>query len=151
MRHLRRFLALPGAERHLLLEAVIALTMVRVLLAVLPFKTAMCLSGLRTVTGGDADPGLSGAASEDVMLATALGRAILRVARHMPFRAVCLQQAMACTVMLRRRQLPVVVRFGVSKKLGGAIEAHAWAICGGVVVTGANGMKRFTAITTFSP
>lgn len=135
----------------MLLEAVIALAMVRVLLAVLPFKTAMHLSGLRTVVGGDVAPGLSEAPSEDVMVATALGRAILRVARHMPFRAVCLQQAMVCAVMLRRRQLPVVVRFGVSKEPGGAMEAHAWTICGGVVVTGGRGMERFTPIATFSP
>ncbi|MBF0333256.1 MAG: lasso peptide biosynthesis B2 protein [Alphaproteobacteria bacterium] len=150
MRPLRRFLALAGAERCLLLEAVIALAMARLLLAALPFATAMRLSGLRRVTGGAADPGSSGVEPGNVPLATALSWAIPRAAQRLPFRAVCLQQAMACAIMLRRRRLPVVVRFGVYKERGGAVGAHAWAISGGVVVTGADGIERFTPIAAFS-
>jgi len=105
MRRLWRVLALPGRERYVLLEAIIALTIARALLAALPFKRAMHLIGLRTGIGGNADPGGGKVASEDVMLATVLGRAIHRAARHMPFCAVCLQQAMACAIMLRRRRL----------------------------------------------
>ncbi|MBF0371820.1 MAG: lasso peptide biosynthesis B2 protein [Alphaproteobacteria bacterium] len=151
MHPLRRFLALAGAERRLLLEAMIALAMARVLFAALPFTTAMRWSGLRTVAGGDADPGSSGVEPEGILVARALSWAIPRVAHRLPFRAVCLQQAMACAIMLRRRQLPVVVRFGVYKEPGGATEAHAWAICGGMVVTGARGMERYTPIAAFSP
>ncbi|HEY0832751.1 MAG TPA: lasso peptide biosynthesis B2 protein, partial [Azospirillum sp.] len=65
-------------------------------------------------------------------------------------RAVCLPQAMACALMLRRRGLPVTVHFGLAKDAAGALDAHAWSVSGGAVVTGAPGMQRFTPVAVFA-
>lgn len=151
MRRLARFRALSKRDRSLLLEAAAALATVRLLLAMLPFQMAMRVAGLRSVTEGSAGQDVPRVTSDDVAAASILGRAVVRAARHMPFRAVCLQQAMACAVMLRRRRLPVVVRFGVAKTADGALDAHAWAICGHAILTGAQGRERFIPIATFSP
>ena len=52
--------------------------------------------------------------------------------------ATCLVQALAADVMLRRRGIPSVLRFGVRPDDGrGGIEGHAWLECSGGVVVGA--------------
>ena len=56
-----------------------------------------------------------------------------RAARHVPFRAVCLQQAFAALLMLRRRHLP-----------------HAWSYCGQVGVTGVAAAEGFVAVAAFT-
>ncbi|HYH21261.1 MAG TPA: lasso peptide biosynthesis B2 protein [Azospirillum sp.] len=147
MRRLTRILALPGSERRLLAEAAATLALARALLALLPFATAMRLAGLRT-RGVSIDPRATPAAPATV--ARAVGAAVARVAPHLPFRAVCLQQAMACTIMLRRRGLPVSVHFGLAKDAAGGLDAHAWSVSGGAVITGAPGRERFTPIAVFA-
>lgn len=145
MRRLARFLALPAAERSLLAEAAAALALARVLLTVLPFAVAMRLAGLHASAGRRAP--VPGAPAD---AAVAIGGAITRVAPHLPFCALCLPQAMASTLMLRRRGLPVTVHFGVAKDVAGSLDAHAWSVSGDAVVTGAAGRERFTPIAVFA-
>ena len=59
-----------------------------------------------------------------------------RSARWVPFRAVCLPQAMAAQFMLRRRGVRSVMRLGVAQGVAKSIEAHAWLDAAGVGVTG---------------
>lgn len=148
MPRLTRILALPGSERRLLAEAAATLALARALLALLPFAAAMRLAGLRT-RADSIDPQATPAA-ERAATARAVGAAVARVAPHLPFRAVCLQQAVACTLMLRRRGLPVSVHFGLAKDAAGGLDAHAWSVSGGAVVTGAPGRERFTPIAVFA-
>ncbi|HYD69827.1 lasso peptide biosynthesis B2 protein [Azospirillum sp.] len=148
-RYPARFLALPGAERRLLAEAAATLALASALLALLPFATAMRLAGLNARTG-TAAARQDAPAPEAGTTAPAVGAAVARAARHLPFRAVCLQQAIACTLMLRRRALPVTVHFGMAKNAAGALDAHAWSVSGGAVVTGAPGRERFTPIAVFA-
>ena len=58
----------------------------------------------------------------------------------MPFRSVCLQQAMAGHAMLKRRGVHSAMHFGAGKGKGGIgdkpIDAHAWLDAGGIKVTG---------------
>ena len=51
--------------------------------------------------------------------------------RLLPFRSTCLRVALVQVMVLRRRQLPAVVRFGVRRAADGELEFHAWADCGG--------------------
>ena len=63
-----------------------------------------------------------------------VGRAVERVARVLPWRPVCLPQAIATRAMLKRRRIPCEGHLGV---VGTApFDAHAWITVGDVVVQG---------------
>jgi len=68
--------------------------------------------------------------------ARAIGWAVRSAAPFMPFRSVCLQQAMAAQAMLRRRGIASVMHFGASPNDRRAIAGHAWLDAAGVKVTG---------------
>ena len=59
-----------------------------------------------------------------------------RAARYVPFKAVCLPQAMAARVMLKRRGVESVMHFGAAKGTEKPLDAHAWLDAAGVEVTG---------------
>jgi hypothetical protein len=144
MRRALRFLRLPAMERRLTFEAAMALTLACVLLKTAPFSRVLKLLGLKTPDG----PAPCPADPADPATAKAVARAVARASRNLPFKAVCLPQAAAAALMLRRRGLPVEVHFGVAKR-DGAVEAHAWSLCGGVPVSGVAESSRFSPIATF--
>jgi hypothetical protein len=137
---LSRFFGLPVREWGLVVEAALSLLVVR-LLAVLPFRWALRL--MRITQGG------SGSGRVVALDAEAIGRAIGRAAGAVPFRAVCVHEAFAALLMLRRRGLSAIVRLGLSRD-SGALIAHAWCRCGDVPVTGEEAAPRFVAVATFS-
>ena len=143
MRAVVRFLSLSAAERNRTLEAVLYLLVVRLVFGVLPFARA-----LRLLAISRADPGNGVVAAEE---AGAVGRAVGLAARHVPFRAACLQQAFAALLMLRRRDLAATVYLGLARDSGGqGLEAHAWSRSGGVPVTGGAAARRFATVATFA-
>jgi hypothetical protein len=143
MQGLGRFLALPAAEKGRALEAALCLLAVRLAFGLLPLPRALRLFG---IVKGEAGSGRI-AASE----AQEVSRAIARVARHVPFRAVCLQQAFAALLMLRRRGLKATVHLGLARKAeSGDLEAHAWSRCGDVPVTGVAAARGFAAVAAFA-
>ena len=137
-----RFFVLPAREKSQTIEAALTLFGVRVLLGVLPFRLAVRL--LRFTPGKAGGGGRVVAAEAD-----AIGRAIARAARHVPFRAVCLQQAFAALLMLRRRGLAATLHLGVAREPD-ALSAHAWCRCGAVPVTGAEGTNRYVQVAVFA-
>lgn len=147
IRKLRRGLTLTAAERWLAVEAFALLAFVRVVLALLPFKRATQHLGLRPESAG-AQPEEDGAAvaTPSILL---VRDAVRRAASVAPFRAVCLQQAFAAALMLRRRGHAVQVHFGVAKDGDGTLAAHAWSLCQGTLVTGGEQMPRFRPISVF--
>lgn len=76
------------------------------------------------------------AAEEDARTARLIGWAVRTAAPWMPFRSVCLQQAMAAHAMLKRRGISSVMHFGAGKSKEKPIDAHAWLDAAGVKVTG---------------
>ena len=72
-----------------------------------------------------------------------------RAARHVPFRAVCLPQAIAAKAMLRRRGINSVLHFGVAKRSDQSLDAHAWLDAAGIAVTGFPVGAEFTEIACF--
>ena len=72
-----------------------------------------------------------------------------RAARHVPFKAVCLPQAMAGKMMLRRRGVVSVLSFGLAVDQAGDFEGHAWLAAAGVKVTGFPVAEEFTEIACF--
>lgn len=140
MAKLSRFFALPAQVRRPTLEAALVLLAVRIALALLPLPRALRLFAITegNMSSGRTDP-------EEAKL---VGGAIARAARHVPFRAVCLQQAFAALLMLRRRNLAATVHFGLLRE-GSKLKAHAWSRCGEVPVTGVAAAHGFAPIAAF--
>ena len=143
IRPLARFLALPAAEQGRTVEAGLLLLVVRLALGLLPFPWALKL--LRVSPGESTSGRIAASEAADV------SRAIARAARHVPFRAVCLQQAFAALLMLRRRGLAATVHLGLARdSAGDLLKAHAWSCCGDVPVTGVAVAGDFAPVAAFA-
>jgi len=141
---LRSFARLPGATRALVIEAGTAL-MVGAALAIVPLRWYARWLGVQ----GDESPREVVPAVADA--ASRVGWAIRLIAGRVPFRSDCLPQAIAARILLGRRRLPVTVYFGAAFLPGKTqLEAHAWARCGAVTLTGSKPRKRFTTVALFA-
>lgn len=132
----RRLFRIPEQHRGAVLEAVVALLSARFALVFTSFDRLAATFG--TVTTPQADDGSRHAVlgPEQAQTARIVGWAVTRAARYVPFRAVCLPQAIAAMVLLKRRGIPSVMHFGVRKVPGKKLDAHAWLNAGEVEVTG---------------
>jgi hypothetical protein len=124
-------------RRALLLEAVAGLILARMRLLTRPFRAIARSLGDFVPP---ADPRVAAcrlaAPAEQREIAERVGWAVTRAARHVPFSAVCLPQAMAAHAMLKRRGVASAVHFGAQKGAAKPIDAHAWLDAAGVEVTG---------------
>jgi hypothetical protein len=137
LRKVRTLLHMPPRRRWLLLEAAWSLLIVRLWLASVPVdRVAGRLGVFVPPTDRRVIERQARCYAGDAAIAMAVRWAIERVAPHMPFRAVCLQRAMAAHAMLRRRGVPSVLHFGAAKQREKALDAHAWLDAAGVPVTG---------------
>ena len=142
MKRFKRWRQLPRQEKRLLIEAVLCLFWVRLLFGLVPLSLALRLVGSRP---GENDAGLI---AEDK--AAAIARALARAARHVPFRARCLQQAFAGFLMLRRRGLKASVHMGVRREPDSTLAAHAWSLSGATPVTGQAEAAGYVPIACFT-
>lgn len=146
----RRWRALDGADRRLLVEAGIFVTLAEVSLKLLPFRRTARLFGLRE-NRSSAAPGNTPPGGRVPDAAARSAWAVERAATRTPLPGRCLAQALAGSAMLGRRRIPTTVHLGVAKdpRGTGAMGAHAWLRCGGAVLTGASGYEHFTPVAAF--
>lgn len=136
--------------RGLLLEAAGLLLGARLRLAVQPFRRVASTLGT-FVPPADARiaerraPG----PEEQARIAREVSWAVTRAARHVPFKAVCLPQAMAAHRMLARRGIVSAVHFGARRSDEKPIDAHAWVDAAGVEVTGYPLVEGMTELGAF--
>lgn len=125
----------------------------RLALLVVPFRKLASRFGAFVPPQDSRVQGTLGASSTpgNVRVAREVSWAVTRAARHVPFKAACLPQAMTARIMLRRRGVASVMHFGAAKgtKPGKAFEAHAWLDAAGVEVTGYPVAQEFTEIASF--
>jgi hypothetical protein len=86
---------------------------------------------------------------DEAELARLVSWAVTRGAAHVPFKAVCLPQAMAARIMLKRRGVASAMHFGAAKGEEKPIDAHAWLDAAGVKVTGYPVGAQFAEIACF--
>jgi hypothetical protein len=121
-------------DRQLVVEAIAALLAAR-LRSLLPFKIlARQLGGIVAPHTPAPSPAPLSPAEEETVLA--IRWSVGAVAPWMPFRTLCLQQAIAARAMLARRGIGSVLHLGVQGLTGAKLEAHAWLDAGGLNVTG---------------
>lgn len=136
-RPLRRFAQVGWRRRALVAEAVAWLLLARLALIVVPFPhLARRLGTFVSPSDARAAAADARASPEAARLAEEIGWAVTRSARYVPFKAVCLPQAMAARVMLRRRRISSVLHFGAAKDKDKRLNTHAWLDAAGVEVTG---------------
>ncbi|HWD28778.1 MAG TPA: lasso peptide biosynthesis B2 protein [Rhizomicrobium sp.] len=131
----------------LVVEAVIWLALAQLALVFVPFRLLAARFG--TVAAADAQPG-NRFSEVQFDRAREIGWAVTRAARYVPFRAVCLPQAIAAKAMLSRRHIASVMHFGVAKKNSETpMAAHAWLDAGPVEVTGYPVTPDFVEVARF--
>ena len=134
---LRRFGQVDNRRRALVVEAVACLVAARLALIIIPFSRLARGFGMFVPPADPRVLKVRTAPSQDqTRLAEEIGWAVTRAARYVPFRAVCLPQAMAARVMLKRRGVKSVMHFGAAKGQDKPLDAHAWVDAVGVEVTG---------------
>jgi Transglutaminase-like superfamily len=149
-RLLRRFGQVDARSRALLAEAVACLLAARLALIFIPFpRLARSLGTFVPPTDPRAVEPQTETETGHARLAEEIGWAVTRAARYVPFRAVCLPQAMAARVMLKRRGVASVMHFGAAKGTEKPLDAHAWLDAAGVEVTGYPVAKNFAEIACF--
>jgi hypothetical protein len=149
-RRLVRFARVGSRRRALLVEAVMWLLLMRLALIFISFpRLARHLGAFVPPTDPRALRAKSAGSQDHIRLAEEIGWAVTRAARHVPFRAVCLPQAMAARIMLKRRGIGSVMHFGAQVKQGRSMDAHAWLDAAGVEVTGYPVAKAFAEIACF--
>ena len=149
------FLRAPNGRLIMALEALAELGRARVLTA-LPMRVlTRDLGRLNAAPGGaPADPAGPGQDQQDEA-ARRIGDTVAAVAGHVPFRALCLQQAIAVNRMLARRGVRAAVYIGVNRdraerhRAASDRVAHAWVEVGGRVVSGAGDLERYFVIARF--
>ncbi len=137
-RKLRRFLMMTRSERRLLFEAAAFLALARMAILVVPFPR-LARRFERPVA----------AANGDGATIAAVRRAVETAARHVPWNAVCLPQAMAAKAMLARRGYGSALHLGAARRDGQRLTAHAWLVSGGEVVVGEAGIDDMAPLARF--
>jgi len=118
-------------------ETIAALAVAWVLVFVVPFrKTAVWLGGVAAPAQERATDSLQ------VQRARFVARRVARLARHTPWRMTCLVQAIAGSLLLRRRGIATIIRFGVAHSEAG-LSAHAWLIVGDQILLGGEAASDF--------
>ncbi len=149
-RLLLRFRQIDNRRRGLLVEAVAYLLAARLALIFIPFpRLAQRLGTFVAPADARAAQAAAQTAPDQARLAKDIGWAVTRSARYVPFRAVCLPQAMAARVMLKRRGIRSVMHFGAAKGTEKPLDAHAWLDAAGVEVTGYPVAENFAEIACF--
>ena len=158
MLHLRRLrqrairiAQVDWADRALLVEAIAQLARARFALRLVPFPAiAKRLGGFAAPQQKTARPQPVEADAHAVVTARRVGWAVTRAARHIPFEAVCLPQALAAHAMLKRRGIASTIHFGATAGTAPSLSAHAWLDAVGVEVTGYPIASDFTEVACIS-
>lgn len=120
MRSAARFLALAPADRRVVLASLFWIASCRVLL-----RFAGVARAQAWIEALPLRPGASPPAPAPLLAAH-----VARAANGLPFRSGCLVRSLATVAALRRQGHDARLRIGVRLE-GGALDAHAWAECGG--------------------
>lgn len=144
-RKLGRFIALPLREKLWCCAAFWLLGVARLMVLLLPASVYSRLFGR--------DMGVLPFSlmvdSDKCARARRIGNVVAAIANITPWRALCLEQALAIQFLLRWYRIPSVVYFGVARDGTEKIRAHAWTCVGPVFATGGNSFFRFTIVRSY--
>jgi hypothetical protein len=149
-----RWSRLPRPRRRLLVEATVELFVARLRLLPLPGsdwqKALGCRSELVPSDRPRAGPGPDARTGQLDDLSRDVGWAIRTAAARVPWRSVCLPQAIAAQRMLRRRSIGARAVVGARRSVSDKpIDLHVWVVVGGRVVVGGAGHATFAPVVAY--
>ena len=155
----RAFVRAPVAAKAMALEAALFLLLARLLVVYVPmrhWRRWLVTAEGPAPAGGppaipkDRRPPVHTRRAPQQRLPRRVARIVRRVARHVPFPAVCLPQAMALQWMLRRRGVASRLFFGARRKAqDSGLDFHAWLTVGGECVIGGGEVETYAALPPF--
>jgi hypothetical protein len=143
MNRLLKFIRLPAVERRLHLEAVLWLGIFRLAISILPFRWLSPALGDQTADV----PTMPTERETDI---ARISKAVVTMGDHLPWKCGCLVQGLSGKTMLRLRGIESALILGLKKETESGLAAHAWLQCGGEILIGKRGTKRFKVISTFT-
>ena len=154
MRRIRRFGGLSPENRRLAVEAALALLQAWLLVRFVPARLWARLLDTEPEArlGADIGPVAVRREQQRLRVPSKVGRAVEKVARHLPFRARCLAQSMAAQRILRRRGIRSVLVFGARRNAekNASLEFHAWLMVGGECVVGGSEIGSYSPFPPFA-
>jgi hypothetical protein len=150
-RRIGAFVRAPAARKGLALEA--AWNLLRARFLTLRPATVYSLALGRLV---EADPPAGEVFPVGGTEAEEIGHVVAVVARCLPFRTLCLQQAIAVRRMLMRRGIPAMVYLGVARDSKDRVQAdlgraaHAWVAVGSRVINGGGVLEKYAIVARFA-
>ena len=132
----RRFAALDRRNQLLLGEALMLLALASAAARILPFRSAIRLGAGERAQGG----------ADDATAIRQIAWAVARVAALVPWRARCMQQGMAAQIMLRKRGIDAILRYGVGKRPDGELAAHVWVTVGATTFIGGDVVAAYREV-----
>lgn len=78
-----------------------------------------------------------------------IGLAIRRASRYTLHESKCYDQALTAKALLGQNGIPATIYFGLAKENDNQLTAHAWVRTGKSIITGKEGMERFTVVACF--
>lgn len=140
-----KFLTLSFREKLGFMEALSMLFFSRVIIYFIPLrKLAPYLGRLNGPIPGELSAG-------QIIKAEEVRMSILMSSANVPWKSVCLDQALATMMMLKRRKISYSLHLGVKKTPENeSIKAHAWVICNDVILVGGQRSKKYTVVASFS-
>lgn len=147
---LARFARLGPRRVALLAEAVTALAIARLIVATRPPARVARRFG-RPLADGAGAPDEAHTA-RDAGRAADIGWAIRCAAANVPFRAFCVEQALAARALLDRRAIEAVVHYGIAPPAGDSdgMRAHVWAKAAGEEISGYPLRPAFREVARFA-
>lgn len=144
-RRINKFRRLSASDKMIFLETFVVLLLSKITVMVLPFRTVAARLGKLNASSRNDLNEIEQAAAQRIRYA------IFAVSANVPWSSVCMDQALAASYMLNRRQVPNTLFLGVriddSRK---KLDAHAWVECNRKVVVGGQHSCQFKVIAFFS-
>lgn len=146
---LRRLSRTPVTRLYMLAQALAALAIARCL-TLLPLRAYVRVLGRAEV--GTTIP----LRQRELEVARRVGSAVQRAAQMVPFKAVCIEQVLAASMILRVWGVPTTAYLGVHhdrrqrEKDHLGHNAHAWLQAGSLVIVGGGGLDDYVSIARFS-
>ena len=128
------------ADGPMFAEALAALALASLAIAVLPFRRVAAAASL---------PG-RGPARVDPDTVRRARSALIGWSRRVPWRTVCFQKGLALHWMLRRRGIRSVLLYGARRE-GEGLAAHVWVDVDGETVIGGEEASKFACLASFPP
>lgn len=146
---LSRFARLGLRRIALLVEAATALAVARLIVATR--SPARVARGFGRPLARDADAAGGTHRAGDADRAAEIGWAIRCAATNVPFRALCVEQALAARALLDRRAIAATVHYGIASPAGDSdgLRAHVWTNAAGEAITGYPLRPAFREIARF--